>query len=94
MVIAQPQPGHLDDLMGFWDGDALTHVTEQRGNRGLRLFQHVASGRLVASSVWEPDSDADAAGLTFLATWRRYRDRWPRRRRPSAWTSPSCPMQF
>jgi hypothetical protein len=58
--------------MRFWDDDALTHVTEQRGNRGSLLFQHVASGPVVASSVWEPDADADAAGLTFLATWRRY----------------------
>ena len=65
MVIAAPKPGHLDDLVGFWDDETVAEITSQQGNCGFVLCRDLANRRVVALSLWDGDADADAAGLTF-----------------------------
>ena len=65
MVITEPRSRRLEELMGFIDDETAAHITEQRGNRGFVPLQGVASGRVVALSVW--DADADAAGPIFTS---------------------------
>jgi hypothetical protein len=63
MVITEPRSRHLEELMGFSDDETAAQITEQRGNRGFLPLQGVASGSVVALSVYGSDADADAAGL-------------------------------
>jgi len=65
MVIAEPKPGHLDDVVGFWDEETVAEIIGQQGSRGFFLFRDAANGRVVALSMWDSDADANAAGLTF-----------------------------
>lgn len=65
LVIADPNPGHLNELVGFWADETVAQITSRQGNCGFVLFRDHANGRVVALSLWDGDADADAAGLTF-----------------------------
>jgi len=56
------RPGNLDNLAGFWDTQTVTGIASQQGNRGFLLFPDAAIDRVVALSVRESGSAADAAG--------------------------------
>lgn len=71
LVIAEPRPEHLADVVGFWDDETVARIMGQHGNRGSFLFRGDVSGRVVALSVWDSDADADAAGRTFTSHMER-----------------------
>ena len=71
LLIAEPEPEHLADVVGFWDDGTVAQIVEQHGNRGSCLFRDDVTGRVVAASMWESDADADAAGLTVKSHLER-----------------------
>ena len=64
-VTLTPKPGHLDDVVAFWDDEVVTEIPDQTGKRGFTLLKGAVNGRVVLLSLWESAADADATGSTF-----------------------------
>ena len=64
-VTLTPKPGQAEDLAMFWDEAVVAQITAQPGNRGFLLLTDAAEDRVIAVSLWDSGTDADAAGSTF-----------------------------
>ena len=57
LVIAEPTPEHMADVVGFWDDETVAQIVEQHGNRGCCLFRDdvTGPGRGTTVALFEPE---------------------------------------
>jgi|AntDryMetagUQ255_1029468.scaffolds.fasta_scaffold09750_1 heme-degrading monooxygenase HmoA len=64
-VIAEANPGQLDQLADFWDHERTTEIRSLDGNRGFLVLADPATNRVIAVSLWDTTEEADAAYELF-----------------------------
>ncbi len=65
VVIAEAGDGQMDDLVNFWDHEALEVIRTAQGNRGFLLLADPDTNRAIAVSLWDTKQEADDAGALF-----------------------------